>query len=337
MCGYQKVNGKDNRDKGNEDDQKQDGKQKWKRTSSTREWKRKQDRTKWRSIGPTRRANIYITVAAVITVAAAAEKYTTPVPILKQIDKQNEDGSYTYGYEAADGTFKIETKYPDGEVYGKYGYIDDTGSLREVEYGASRRGFEPAGNEIQVAPPTLKVNTDAIARPLAPNEEDDGQYREDPSYYYKNDPYYQPPAQRAYDRPVSRYQDDNFDFDSFGSHQPQTSYKPRPAYRPAYTRPEYDPEPYTPETEYRPAYQPQPQPAYRPQTSYRPSPPAYNPPSYYSPPPPPPPPPQQPAFRPQPSYYNPPPAYNNYGPSFNGHPAQNVDINTGSYTVQYKR
>lgn len=121
---------------------------------------------------------------------------------MKQIDKHNEDGSYTYGYEAADGTFKIETKYPDGQVYGKYGYIDDTGALREVEYGASKRGFEPAGNEIQVAPPTLGRNNNA-ARPLGPEEEDDGQYREDPAVYYKDDPYAQP-QRDSYQQPISR-------------------------------------------------------------------------------------------------------------------------------------
>lgn len=142
--------------------------------------------------------------AALFAIASAArDQYTTPVPILKQIDKHNEDGSYTYGYEAADGTFKIETKYPDGEVYGKYGYIDDTGALREVEYGASKRGFEPAGNEIQVAPPTLRSNNNA-ARPLGPEEEDDGQYREDPAAYYKNDPYAQPQQKNSYQQPISR-------------------------------------------------------------------------------------------------------------------------------------
>lgn len=73
------------------------------------------------------------------------QDYTTPVPILKQIDRQNSDGSYTYGYEGADKSFKIETKYPNGEVYGKYGYVDDQGNVREIEYGASNRGFEPAG------------------------------------------------------------------------------------------------------------------------------------------------------------------------------------------------
>lgn len=43
--------------------------------------------------------------------------------------RHNEDGSYTYGYEGADGSFKIETKSPTGEVKGKYGYKDDTGKV----------------------------------------------------------------------------------------------------------------------------------------------------------------------------------------------------------------
>ena len=65
-----------------------------------------------------------------------AEETTTPIPILRSIDTQNPDGSYTYGYESGDGTYKIETRYPTGEVKGKYGYIDPTGLFREVEYGA---------------------------------------------------------------------------------------------------------------------------------------------------------------------------------------------------------
>ncbi len=45
--------------------------------------------------------------------------------------RHNEDGSYTYGYEAADGSFKLETRHPDGRVEGKYGYLDiHTGELK---------------------------------------------------------------------------------------------------------------------------------------------------------------------------------------------------------------
>ncbi len=33
-----------------------------------------------------------------------------PIPILRYLDTQNPDGSYTYGYESGDGTYKIETR-----------------------------------------------------------------------------------------------------------------------------------------------------------------------------------------------------------------------------------
>lgn len=69
--------------------------------------------------------------------------------------RHNEDGSYTYGYEGSDGSFKIETKTVTGEVSGKYGYVDDEGKLRVVEYGANKYGFQPSGEGITVPSPTL--------------------------------------------------------------------------------------------------------------------------------------------------------------------------------------
>lgn len=69
--------------------------------------------------------------------------------------RHNEDGSYTYGYEGSDGSFKIETKTHAGEVTGKYGYVDDLGKLRVVEYGANKYGFQPSGEGITVPSPTL--------------------------------------------------------------------------------------------------------------------------------------------------------------------------------------
>ncbi|XP_043493614.1 fibronectin-binding protein A [Polistes fuscatus] len=91
--------------------------------------------------------------------AAPESPKPTPVAILKQINRHNEDGSYTYGFEGADGSFKIETKLPGGEVKGKYGFVDDTGKVRVVEYGANQYGFQPAGEGITVAPPTLVDET----------------------------------------------------------------------------------------------------------------------------------------------------------------------------------
>ncbi|XKL62105.1 hypothetical protein PGB90_001938 [Kerria lacca] len=112
-----------------------------------------------------------------------AQTTLPPVRILKQINRQNEDGSYSYGYENDDGSYKIETKSAAGEIVGKYGYIDVDGKLREIEYGASKRGFEPVGTGITVPPPTIHVQNGNNLE----QDYDDGQYREDPSIYYKNE------------------------------------------------------------------------------------------------------------------------------------------------------
>ncbi|KAH8312586.1 hypothetical protein KR044_011574, partial [Drosophila immigrans] len=187
---------------------------------------------------------------------AQHQDYTTPVPILKQIDKHNDDGSYTYGYEAADKSFKIETKYSNGEVYGKYGYVDDQGKVREIEYGASKRGFEPAGSHINVPPPTL---TNSNPYPLGPNELDDGQYREDPAVYYKD---------QKFNRPIAA---SKFSLNDFGQrHQQQQYQQPQPQYAPAPTpapaRPYYNPAPqyYNPPAPQPRYYQPPAQQSYFP-------------------------------------------------------------------------
>ena len=82
-------------------------------------------------------------------------------PILS--GRHNEDGSYTYGYKAEDGSFKLETRYPDGRVIGKYGYIDiDTGKLKVIEYGADMMGFQPEGDlpEGIIVPPPVNGTDD---------------------------------------------------------------------------------------------------------------------------------------------------------------------------------
>lgn len=78
---------------------------------------------------------------------------TQDASIVNQIHRHDPDGSYTYGFEGSDGSFKIETKTRTGEVTGKYGYVDDSGKLRVVEYGANERGFRPSGEGITVPDP----------------------------------------------------------------------------------------------------------------------------------------------------------------------------------------
>ncbi|KAL4149505.1 hypothetical protein QTP88_003440 [Uroleucon formosanum] len=84
------------------------------------------------------------------SVTAASSPVTQPkdVSILKQINKVNDDGSYTFGYEASDGSFKVETRDVAGNVKGMFGFVDDVGRLKRVSYSASNSsGFQAAGSE----------------------------------------------------------------------------------------------------------------------------------------------------------------------------------------------
>lgn len=54
--------------------------------------------------------------------------------IIKRIKKINEDGSYTIGYEADDGSFKIESRDVLGHIKGTYGFVDEDGQVKRVSY-----------------------------------------------------------------------------------------------------------------------------------------------------------------------------------------------------------
>jgi len=88
-----------------------------------------------------------------------AESTAAPVEIVKQVNDINEDGSYTVGYEASDGTFKLETRDTHGNVEGKYGFIDDNGEIKIVEYSSNNStGFStdltgPVDNSVAPAVP----------------------------------------------------------------------------------------------------------------------------------------------------------------------------------------
>ncbi|XP_055586878.1 uncharacterized protein LOC129739450 [Uranotaenia lowii] len=68
--------------------------------------------------------------------AEAETKDPKKLEIIKQIRKFNSDGSYTVGYEAEDGTFKIESRDVLGNIKGTYGYIDENGEIQRVSYNA---------------------------------------------------------------------------------------------------------------------------------------------------------------------------------------------------------
>lgn len=91
------------------------------------------------------------------------------VAILKQINRVNEDGSYTFGYEAADGSFKIETRDVNGNVKGMFGFINEDGELKRVSYSASNgTGFQTSGTFNVPSLPGTSLSSD---------EEVEGPYR----------------------------------------------------------------------------------------------------------------------------------------------------------------
>lgn len=100
---------------------------------------------------------------------------------------------------------------------GKYGYVDDTGKVRVVEYGATKYGFEPSGEGITVAPPTLvdeTTNKDGSTKPEYTAE------------------YYDPPQEQA-PRPAPRPKPRP----SYESYSPPQQFAPAPERSPVPQRP----------------------------------------------------------------------------------------------------
>lgn len=106
-----------------------------------------------------------------------------PVQTIRNYNKVNDDGSFTFGYEAADGSFKEETRGTDCVVRGKYGYVDPDGNKREFTYVSgnpcdpnaakdeeSQERAEEESNEPENIPANYPANypTRPI-RPIRPN------------------------------------------------------------------------------------------------------------------------------------------------------------------------
>ncbi|XP_055617583.1 protein TsetseEP isoform X2 [Toxorhynchites rutilus septentrionalis] len=171
----------------------------------------------------------------------AAEVKPTPIPILKQINRHNEDGSYTYGYEGADGSFKIETKLATGEVKGKYGYVDESGKVKVVEYGANKYGFQPSGEGITVPPPTLVDETTGKDALL---DYEDNVPAPRPQLRPSKPRFQDIPQPRPQPRPQPQYYDYE---DEQPQQQPQP--QPQPQFRPQ-PQPKYQPQNIAPQAQY---------------------------------------------------------------------------------------
>merc|ERR1711902_12188 len=74
--------------------------------------------------------------------------------------------STTVGFEASDGSFRLETKDAEGNVEGKYGFLDENGEIKIVEYSANNStGFQSDLELVQVNPLTEAEATPQQADP----------------------------------------------------------------------------------------------------------------------------------------------------------------------------
>lgn len=100
-----------------------------------------------------------------------AEESKDKLEIVKQIKKINDDGSYTIGYEADDGSFKIESRDVQGNIKGTYGFVDDDGEVKRVSYStknSSRESVtknEPTASVVQRIPRVNKTYTTSTKLP----------------------------------------------------------------------------------------------------------------------------------------------------------------------------
>ncbi|KAG8194287.1 hypothetical protein JTE90_004519 [Oedothorax gibbosus] len=105
-------------------------------------------------------------------------------------------GDYKFGYNTGnDGSFREETRNPDGSVSGAYGYLDASGKQKIIRYTAGKDGFKAEGDDIPKAPPA--------PAPVAPQPA------------YQPQPQYQSP-------PAQQYQPQQY--------QPQQYQTPQPVY-----------------------------------------------------------------------------------------------------------
>ncbi|XP_047507028.1 proteoglycan 4-like [Pieris napi] len=152
-----------------------------------------------------------------------------PVQTIRNYNKVNDDGSFTFGYEAADGSFKEETRGTDCVVRGKYGYVDPDGNKREFTY--------VSGNPCDPNKPNEDEEQEGPAAPESA-ERDDGV----PNYPTR------PALRPTTARPTTTYfQNDFRDADEEPEEEPLQNLRPRIVQRPQPARPVH-----------RPTYQAQP-------------------------------------------------------------------------------
>ncbi|XP_069984883.1 cuticle protein AMP1A-like isoform X4 [Penaeus vannamei] len=111
----------------------------------------------------------FLILACVAAVAVAAPQYSYDgpraasseerefVPILKDDRVHEEDGTYNFDFEAANGIRFSQAGSPDGDEdavikAGEYSYTAPDGTEIHLTYVADENGFQPQGDHLPVAP-----------------------------------------------------------------------------------------------------------------------------------------------------------------------------------------
>lgn len=80
-----------------------------------------------------------------------------PIPILRQLNNLNLDGSYNYAYETANGIYVEELGYQKSNgsqvAQGRYQYTSPEGQVVGLTYTADENGFQPKGEHLPTPPP----------------------------------------------------------------------------------------------------------------------------------------------------------------------------------------
>lgn len=104
---------------------------------------------------------VFATLIALAAAAPQQQASTEPIPILRQEQEVNYDGSYKYLYETGNGIKAEEAGYlkniaPDQNAMvatGSYSYTAPDGQIISVKYVADENGFQPQGDHLPTPPP----------------------------------------------------------------------------------------------------------------------------------------------------------------------------------------
>nr|XP_027223716.1 cuticle protein CP14.6-like [Penaeus vannamei] len=122
----------------------------------------------------------FVILACFAAVAFAAPQYSSSeeaefIPILKDDRVHEEDGTYSFDFETANGISFSQAGSPDGDEdavikAGEYSYTAPDGTEIHLRFVADDNGFQPEGDHLPVAPefPTRSLSSSSTRSPSPP-------------------------------------------------------------------------------------------------------------------------------------------------------------------------